>query len=51
MADGDSILPFSAVWSPENDNPALRRLLSVARMKAQNANSGDAPSQTRDRLP
>ena len=24
-------LAFSAVWSPENDNPALRRLLSVAR--------------------
>ncbi len=24
-------LPFSAVWSPRNDNPALRRLLSTAR--------------------
>lgn len=24
-------LPFSAVWSPKNDNPALRRLLSMAR--------------------
>jgi DNA-binding transcriptional LysR family regulator len=24
-------LPFSAVWSPRNDNPALRRLLSMAR--------------------
>ncbi len=24
-------LPFSAVWSPRNDNPALRRLLSLAR--------------------
>lgn len=25
------ILPFSAVWSPRNDNPALRRLLSLAK--------------------
>ena len=27
----DEILPFSAVWSPINDNPAFRRLLSMAR--------------------
>jgi len=26
-------LPFSAVWSPRNDNPALRRLLSMARAR------------------
>ncbi len=25
------VLPFSAVWSPVNDNPAMRRLLSLAR--------------------
>ncbi|KRW97505.1 LysR family transcriptional regulator [Paracoccus sp. MKU1] len=25
-------LPFCAVWSPRNDNPALRRLLSLARI-------------------
>ena len=25
------ILPFSAVWSPINDNPAFRKLLSMAR--------------------
>ncbi|MBX5141264.1 LysR family transcriptional regulator [Rhizobium lentis] len=24
-------LPFSAVWSPKNDNPAFRRLLSIAK--------------------
>lgn len=24
-------LPFCAVWSPRNDNPALRRMLSLAR--------------------
>lgn len=31
----DEKLPFSIVWSPENDNPALRRFLSVARIKAK----------------
>lgn len=25
------LLPFCAIWSPKNDNPALRRLLSLAR--------------------
>ena len=28
-ADAD-IVPFSAVWSPKNDNPSLRRLISFA---------------------
>lgn len=28
------VLPFSGVWSPENDNPALRRLLGLARLMA-----------------
>lgn len=28
-------LPFSAVWSAVNDNPALRRLLSMARAQVQ----------------
>lgn len=32
--DGES-LPFSAVWSPRNDNPALRRILSLARSIAK----------------
>jgi DNA-binding transcriptional LysR family regulator len=27
----DDIVPFSAVWSPSSDNPALRRFLSFAR--------------------
>lgn len=27
----NEVLPFSAVWSPKNDNPACRRLLSLAR--------------------
>jgi DNA-binding transcriptional LysR family regulator len=30
----DQRLPFSAIWSPRNDNPALRRFLSDARMSA-----------------
>ncbi|MDI4654990.1 LysR family transcriptional regulator [Xanthobacter autotrophicus] len=29
------ILPFSAIWSPQNDNPALRRLLSLARVMSK----------------
>ncbi|WP_413993276.1 LysR family transcriptional regulator [Labrys okinawensis] len=29
------VLPFSAVWSPKNDNPALRRLLSLAKTLAR----------------
>lgn len=41
------VLPFSAVWSPENDNPALRRLLSAARVQARKANTA-LPSRTRD---
>jgi DNA-binding transcriptional LysR family regulator len=28
------ILPFSAVWSPRNDNPALRRFVSMAKTQA-----------------
>ncbi len=31
LADGDNLLPFSAIWAPDSDNPALRRLLSLAR--------------------
>ncbi len=28
-------IPFSLVWSPENDNPALRRFISLARIEAK----------------
>jgi len=31
----EEILPFCAIWSPQNDNPALRRLLSLARTMAK----------------
>ena len=35
LADGENLLPFSAVWAPDSDNPALRRLLSLARTMAK----------------
>lgn len=31
----NEVLPFSAIWSPRNDNPACRRLLSLARSMAR----------------
>ena len=31
----DEMLPFSAVWAPNNDNPALRRFLSLARVQTK----------------
>lgn len=33
------VLPFSAVWSPKNDNPAFRRFLSTARTMAATGNT------------
>ncbi len=39
--EGESI-PYSALWAAENDNPALRRLLSLARVHARAAKSGAA---------
>ena len=38
-------LPFSAVWSPRNDNPALRRMLSLAR--SLSVKSTGKPGQNR----
>lgn len=35
----DATLPYSAVWSPQNDNPAFLRLLNLARSMAQSARS------------
>src|SRR5690606_37436702 len=31
LVAAEDIVPFSAVWSPSSDNPALRRFLSFAR--------------------
>ena len=33
----EEILPFCAIWSPQNDNPALRRLLSLAKSMSRAA--------------
>jgi DNA-binding transcriptional LysR family regulator len=35
ISGGDATLQFSAVWWPGNDNPALRRFLSLARALAR----------------
>jgi DNA-binding transcriptional LysR family regulator len=35
LATDQDMLPYSAVWLPGNDNPALRRLLSLARSMSQ----------------
>ncbi len=41
--------PFSAIWSPDNDNPALRRFLSAARIQSRRASAGDGePLRTPD---
>ncbi len=37
------ILPFCAIWSPHNDNPALRRLLSLARTMSRRSNADTVP--------
>ena len=34
----DEVLPFSAIWSPRNDNPACRSFLSLARSMARRDN-------------
>ena len=35
IGDEDETIPFSLVWRPENDNPALRRFISLARIEAK----------------
>lgn len=35
LSANEDIIPFSAVWSPANDNPSLRRLISFARELAK----------------
>jgi hypothetical protein len=38
-------LPFNAVWSPQNDNPALRRFLSEARVLSRSWPDDPPPSE------
>ena len=40
LSDPADIVPFSAVWSPANDNPALRRFISVAHTLAGRVRRG-----------
>lgn len=35
-------VPFSAIWSPDNDNPSLRRFLSDARLLSHIRNGGSS---------
>ena len=42
-SEGDQ-LSYSALWLPGNDNPALRRLLSLARVKAAERRSEPSPA-------
>ena len=52
IGDEDERVPFSLTWRPENDNPALRRFLSLARVEAKKAaSSPSAPSRTPDPSP
>ena len=44
------MLPFCAVWSPHNDNPASRRLISMARQMAKSRQTSD-PSSSEIVLP
>ena len=52
IGEADERIPFSLVWRPENDNPALRRFLSLARVHAKGAASSlSEVSQNRDPWP
>jgi hypothetical protein len=39
------LLPFCAFWSPRNDNPALRRMLSLARIMSKRSRWLQQPSR------
>jgi len=43
LATAEDMLPYSAVWLPGNDNPALRRFLSLARSLASGRPVPEAP--------
>lgn len=46
----DEILPFCAIWSPRNDNPALRRLLSLARTMSKTIVQRNLPVDASDTI-
>jgi DNA-binding transcriptional LysR family regulator len=47
IAGDADVLPFSAVWSPANDNPAFRRFLSLARVMSKQENAHSDSSATK----
>ena len=52
LASQSASVPLSLIWRPENDNPALRRFVSLARVHAKKAaSSPSAPSRTPDPSP
>ncbi|MCZ4292243.1 LysR family transcriptional regulator [Hoeflea alexandrii] len=42
LADPEDVLPFSAIWLAENDNPALRCLVSTAHVLAGRVRRGNS---------
>jgi hypothetical protein len=46
MAGDDHLLQFNAAWLPHNDNPALRRFLSLARSMAKERRRGAVSGTT-----
>lgn len=44
LAPAEDVLPYCAVWLPGNDNPALRRLLSLARSMSQGRTAPVTPA-------
>lgn len=48
IIDDHPPLRFTLIWSPDNDNPVLRRSLSLARLLAKHGFAPAAPSQSRD---
>lgn len=42
LIDPADIVPFSAVWSSRNDNPALRRFISIAHVLARKVRRGNS---------
>lgn len=52
IGEADERVPFSLVWRPENDNPALRRFVSLARVQAkETASSLSEASRSPDPYP
>lgn len=51
IGDETDCIPFSLTWRLENDNPALRRFISLARIEAKRAAASSGPSRRPDPLP